>query len=195
MPQFLNWTEAVESVAGSIRCSLSHSEHGRATCMLAYTHSQIKAAPTDHSPVVQTGLIRSHPPPPHTTARALTTQWVDAQPQGFVCKHSEWETNNASGLISQSTSQLPGLDISSQCYCFAWVLLSCPFLSTTARRERLAQSTGWGLFGQQGTPMAHGDKHQAWLVKRGKGEFDRKIMWPIQVPRVFYSLCVTNKYI
>lgn len=63
-----------------------------------------------------------------------------------------------------------------------------PFSLQCSAQQRAAQSGGWGLFRQQGTPTALSGKHQIWLVQGGKGEFDRKIIWPFQVPGVFRHL-------
>lgn len=96
--------------------------------------------PADISTAVQTGLITSHSPsyhshqgPDHTVGRRPATG-------GHVLAFSR--VRNTSGLISSSTSQIPGPDISSPCYCFAWALLSCPFLSTTALRRGLHSQAG-----------------------------------------------------
>lgn len=105
------------------------------TCEHTHAHT-----PADISTAVQTRLITSHSPsyhshqgPDHTVGRRPATG-------GRVLAFSR--VRNTSGLISSSTSQIPGPDISSRCYCFAWALLSCPFLSTTALRKGLHSQAG-----------------------------------------------------
>ncbi len=88
-----------------------------------------------------------HQGPDHTVGRRPATG-------GHVLAFSRVRNNNTSGLISSSTSQHPGPDISSQCYCFAWALLSCPFLSTTALRKGL-HSRGVGACLDSRGPQQH----------------------------------------
>lgn len=71
-----------------------------------------------------------HQGPDHTVGQRPATG-------GHVLACSRVRRSNTGGFISSSSSQLPGPDISSWCYCFASVLLSCPFLSTTARWKGL----------------------------------------------------------
>lgn len=107
--------------------------------MQAYTHTHIHKnssnRPQPSSPdwahyIPRTPSHHYRQGPDHTVGRRPATGV-------HVLAFSRVRNNNTSGLISSSTSQLPGPDISSRCYCFAWTLLSCPFLSTTALRKGL----------------------------------------------------------
>lgn len=71
-----------------------------------------------------------HQGPDHTVGRRPATG-------GHVLACSRVRRGNTGGFISSSSSQLPGPDISWWCYCLASALLSCPFLSTTARWKGL----------------------------------------------------------
>lgn len=108
-----------------------------------HTHKTCSSRPQLSSPdwahcIPPTPSHHYHQGPDHTVGRHPATG-------SHVLAFSRVRNNNSSGLISSSTSQLPGPDISSWCYCFAWVLLSRPFLSTTVLRKKAAQPGRWEL--------------------------------------------------
>lgn len=80
----------------------------------------------------------SHQGPDHTVGRRPAAG-------GHVLACSRVRRGNAGGFISSSSSQLPRPDISWWCYCLASALLSCPFLSTTARWKGLLSREGCGV--------------------------------------------------
>lgn len=206
---FLSETVAVKSIVKLMEClrtsggrPLSDTAAGRwypptgghpASTVYIHTtcfHRSRLSSPAWAHYIPPTLLHHDHQGPDHTVGQRPATG-------GHVLAFSRVR-NNTSGLISSSTSQLPGPDISSLCYCFAWVLLSCPFLSTTALRKGHAQS-GWGGRGacldsrRPQTALRHSVANIKYDWSRGSGgEFDRKMIWSLQVHCVFHRLCITT---
>lgn len=99
-----------------------HTKTYRQACINTHTHTQNLLRQTTAQQYRPGSLHPTRPPAPpshhyhqgpdHTVGRRPATG-------GHVLAFSRVKNNNTSGLISSSTSQLPGLDISSRCYCFA----------------------------------------------------------------------------
>lgn len=149
----------VESHYNRPLISTNREHRRRAPCnthasMHAHTHThktcsdrQRPSSPDWAHYIPPTPSHHHHQGPDHTVGRRPAAG-------GRVLAFSRVRNNNTSGLISSSTSQLPGPDISSRCYCFAWALLSCPFLSTTALRKGL-RSRGVGACLDSRGPHPH----------------------------------------